>query len=193
MCAAVCGLVDAVAEHGAAGVRVLSRAQPDHVRVLRIDLDAAQVERTAAIEDRLEVESAILRFPQPAGRGRDPVHVGFFGSTSMSATRPVVSVGPMFRSVRPSNTSVVSLSPAAGVCPDPTDTNNVITPASTARNTRFICDLWGVVRGQDDTNYSEQCSAERSPSPSLMASEQPLIESRGLRSDAVRACRRQRP
>src|SRR5678816_2706084 len=62
----------------------------------------------------------------------------------MSATRPVVSVGPMFRSVRPSNTSVVSLSPAAGVCPDPTDTNNVITPASTARNMRFICDLWGL-------------------------------------------------
>ena len=40
---------------------------------------------------------------------------GFFGSTSMSATRPVVSVGPMLRSARPSKTSVVSRSAAAGV------------------------------------------------------------------------------
>src|SRR6185503_15336074 len=35
---------------------------------------------------------------------------GFFGSTSMSATRPVVSDGPMLRRAKPSKTSAVSRS-----------------------------------------------------------------------------------
>src|SRR6185503_14709003 len=45
------------------------------VGILWIDLHAAEVERPAAVEYRREVEAAVLRFPQAACGGRDPVHV----------------------------------------------------------------------------------------------------------------------
>ena len=71
--AAVRRLVDAVAEHRAPRIRVLAGAEPDDVRVLRIDLDAAEVERSAAIEDRRERDAPVHAFPQAARRRRDPV------------------------------------------------------------------------------------------------------------------------
>jgi hypothetical protein len=69
--ARVRGLVDAVAEVRAALALVLARAQPHHVRVLRIDHDAAQRKRAAVVEDGPERDPRIRRLPQPAERGGD--------------------------------------------------------------------------------------------------------------------------
>ncbi len=64
--AAVGRLVEAVAIRRAARVRVLAGAEPDDVRVLRIDDDAAQVEGAAVVEHRSPRVAAVVAFPQPA-------------------------------------------------------------------------------------------------------------------------------
>src|SRR5688572_24210233 len=60
----------AVGDH-ALGV-VFARADPDHVRVLRVDRDRARRERAFAVEDRRERQSGVDRLPDPAG-GRGDV------------------------------------------------------------------------------------------------------------------------
>ena len=62
-------LVDAVAEVRAALARVLARADPDDVRILRIDDDAAEREGALLVEDRRERDAAVGRLPQAAERG----------------------------------------------------------------------------------------------------------------------------
>ena len=64
-------LVDAVAEMRAALAGVLAGAEPDDVRVLRIDDDAAEREGAALVEDRREGDAAVLGFPQAAERAGD--------------------------------------------------------------------------------------------------------------------------
>ena len=66
--ARVGGLVDAVAEVRAALAGVLARADPDDVRILRIDDDAAEREGSLIVEDRRERDAAVGGFPQPAER-----------------------------------------------------------------------------------------------------------------------------
>ena len=71
--AGVGGLVDPVAEVRAALALVLSRAEPDDVRVPGIDHHAAEGEGAAAVEDRREGDAAVLGFPQAAeGAGDVP-------------------------------------------------------------------------------------------------------------------------
>ena len=101
-------LVDAVTEMGAALAVVFARAEPEDVRVLRIDGDAAQGERPAIVEDRREGDAAVRR--SSTGRRRRSTTYqtfGFFGSISTSTMRPVVSAGPMLRSWMPLRTSAV--------------------------------------------------------------------------------------
>src|SRR5262249_19197808 len=64
-------LVDAVAEMRAALARVLARAEPDDVRILRVDNHATQRERSAVVENRRERDAAIGGLPQTAEGGRD--------------------------------------------------------------------------------------------------------------------------
>ena len=110
-------LVDAVAEVRAALAGVLAGAEPDDVRVLRIDDHAAERERAAVVEDRREGGAAVGGFPQPAERGGDvPACSAFFGSIAMSCTRPVEIAGPMLRNSSPLSTSAVSRSDGAGDC-----------------------------------------------------------------------------
>src|SRR5688500_16600659 len=52
--------------------------------------------------------SVFHRFPEAAATYQT---LGFFGSTSTSAMRPVVRLGPMLRNARPLKTSAVSRSP----------------------------------------------------------------------------------
>ena len=95
-------LVDAVAEVRAALAGVLAGADPDDVRVLRIDDDAAEGERALLVEDGRERDAAVGRLPQPAERAtRRTRRSGFFGSISTSWMRPVASAGPRLRSSRP--------------------------------------------------------------------------------------------
>ena len=61
-------LVDAVAEVRAALAGVFTGPEPHHVRVLRIDDDAAERERAAAVENRREARAAVRRLPQSAER-----------------------------------------------------------------------------------------------------------------------------
>ena len=64
-------LVQPVAEVRAALARILTRAEPHHVGILRIDDDAAKRERAALVEDRREGNPAVLGLPQAAKRTGD--------------------------------------------------------------------------------------------------------------------------
>ena len=56
---------------GAALAVVLARAEPEDVRVLRIDGDAAEREDAVVVEDRREGDAAVRRLPEAAERRRD--------------------------------------------------------------------------------------------------------------------------
>ena len=71
--AAVVALVDAVAVADAALAVVLAGADPDDVRVLRVEGDAADGVRTLAVEDRRPGGAGVGRLPHAAGGHRDEV------------------------------------------------------------------------------------------------------------------------
>src|SRR5262249_31737300 len=56
-------LIEAVADHGPPRIRVLSAAEPQHIRVARIDDDAAQIEGASAVEDWLPGIATVFALP----------------------------------------------------------------------------------------------------------------------------------
>ena len=73
--AAVEAFVEAVAAGLAVARVALARAHPDHVRVALVDNHRADGRHRLVVEDRLEVDAAVGRFPQPARGRADVDHV----------------------------------------------------------------------------------------------------------------------
>ena len=101
------GLVDAVAVADAALAVVLAGADPDDVRVLRIERDAADRVRAFAVEDRRPGGAGVGGLPDAARGHRDVPGGRLRGSTAMSPMRPEVRAGPMPRSSRPAKVPAV--------------------------------------------------------------------------------------
>ena len=102
--AAVGRFVDAVADRNAVARPRFARADPDVLRVLRIERDRADRLHRLLVEDRPVMRSAVFRFPNAAA-GRADEERDFartaLAFAAMAETRPLMVAEPMLRAPRP--------------------------------------------------------------------------------------------